>query len=44
MLMATAAGVALFVAQRKRAGAYTRAMAPLAFDDVAPSPLAGDAP
>ncbi|MBI1946628.1 MAG: apolipoprotein N-acyltransferase [Deltaproteobacteria bacterium] len=44
MLIATAAGVALFVAQRKRAAAYTRAMAPLAFDDGAPSPLAADAP
>lgn len=41
MLAVAAAGVALFVAQRPRAAAYTRALAPLTYDDA--SPLAGPA-
>lgn len=36
MLGVTAAGVALVVVQRRRAAAYTRALAPLDFDDASP--------
>lgn len=40
MIAVAAAGVALFIVQRRRQAAYAREMAPLAFDDA--SPLAGD--